>query len=375
MERAEQAIVVGAGPAGLAAAAELGRARVRAVVLERGAAVGAAWRTRYDRLRLNTSRLTSRVAGERYPRGVGMFPTRDQFVAYLDDFAARHRLDVRTGVGVMRLDHREARWRVMTCGGALTADHVIVATGYARAPALPSWWAPEQFRGPLLHAADYREPSRFRHRHVLVVGAGSSGMEIAADLTDGGARSVLLAVRTPPNILLRTVGGVPGDPLGVALMKLPPALADAQTRVVGRLVLGDLSAYGLPAPEEGPFVRLERLGASPAVVDRQVIDSVKAGRIEIVAAVTALESHGARLADGRLARADAIVAATGYRCGLESMVGHLDVLDERGVPRVIGGAEAAPGLRFVGFRPVPGQIRCSSIEAARAAKAIASSVG
>ena len=193
-------------------------------------------------------------------------------------------------------------------------------------------------------------------------------MEIAYDLAQGRARRVRLAVRTPPNILLRTVGGLPGDPIGVAMLKLPPALADAQTRAIARLTLGDLGPLGLPAPDEGPFARLARLGVSPAVVDREVIDAIKDRRIEIVPAVEALEQRGARLADGTRADVDAIIAATGYRCGLETLVGHLGVLDERGVPRVVGGGEAAPGLRFIGYRPVPGQIRLSGIEARRAAR-------
>jgi putative flavoprotein involved in K+ transport len=282
---------------------------------------------------------------------------------------------VRTGVDIARLDRHNRRWQVTTSAGALTAAHVVVATGYAREPMPPPWWAPERFQGALLHAADYREPAPFRDRDALVVGAGSSGMEIAADLADGGARSVRLSVRTPPNILLRSIGGLPGDPLGVMMMKLPARLADTRTRAMTRLVLGDLSGCGLPLPEEGPFARLARLGVSPAVVDRPVVDAVKAGRTAVVAAVAVLEPQGARLADGSVVKADAIVAATGYRCGLEPMVGHLDVLDERGVPRVVGGGEAAPGLRFIGFRPVPGQIRDCALEAERAGRAIASSVG
>ena len=86
-------VIVGAGTAGLAAAAELGRAGVPAVVLERADAVGAAWRGRYDRLRLNTSRLTSRLPAARYRRGTSLFPTRDEFVRCLEESSDRHELD------------------------------------------------------------------------------------------------------------------------------------------------------------------------------------------------------------------------------------------------------------------------------------------
>lgn len=94
----QRVVVVGGGPAGLAAAAALGRRGLPAVVLEQSASLGATWRGAYDRLRLNTSRLTSRLAGEPYPAGAGLFPSRDVFVAYLDRFrgirgpgsAARH---------------------------------------------------------------------------------------------------------------------------------------------------------------------------------------------------------------------------------------------------------------------------------------------
>jgi putative flavoprotein involved in K+ transport len=78
-----------------------------------------------------------------------------------------------------------------------------------------------------------------------------------------------------------------------------------------------------------------------------------------------------KLPDDARIEPDAIIAATGYRCGLESLVGHLAVLDDRGVPRAVGGREAAPGLRFIGFVPVPGQIRYLGVEAKRAARAIA----
>jgi cation diffusion facilitator CzcD-associated flavoprotein CzcO len=200
-------LVVGGGPAGLAAAAALGRRGLRAVVPEQAGTVGAAWRGRYDRLRLNTSRLTSRLPGLRYPPGTGLFPTRDEFVAYLERYVDRHGIDLRQGVRVARIDRDGRGWRLQTSAGALRAEQVVVATGYERQPFIPPWPGRDRFAGQLLHAADYRNPVPFRGADVLVVGSGCSGMEIAYDLAEGGAGSVKLSVRTPPSIVLRSWAG------------------------------------------------------------------------------------------------------------------------------------------------------------------------
>jgi len=369
----EDAVIVGGGPAGLACAAMLGRAGVRATVLEAGDAVGTAWRRRYDRLRFNTSRLFSRLPGLRYPRGTPMFPSRDTFVAYLERYAEQQRIDVRTGTRALRLDRDQGGWWIRTSGGELRARDVVVATGYSCEPCVPPWDGREEFGAPIVHADEYRNPQPFRGRDVLVVGAGSSGMEIAHDLAEGGAGRVRMAVRTPPNILLRSVGGVPGDLPSIPLLHLPTRVVDAQLRAMRRLLLGDLSAVGLPIPEEGIVSRLRRIGVAPAVVDREVIAAIVEGRIEVVAGVESLDDAGVHLADGSAVAPDAVVAATGYRCGLEGLVGHLDVLDERGVPRVVGGEEAAPGLRFVGFIPLPGLVRVAGREAKRLASDMAGS--
>ncbi len=364
-------LVVGAGPAGLAAAAELGRAGVPAVVLERGEAIGAAWRGRYDRLRLNTSRLTSKLPAARYRPGTSRFPTRDEFVRYLEDYTSHNELDVRLGTRVDRLDRDPDGWLVRSSAGDLAAAHVIVATGYEHTPHIPEWPGRDRYSGQLLHAAQYRSAEPFRDRDVLVVGPGCSGIEIAYDLATGGARRVRLAIRTPPNILLREQAGVPGDLPALALLRLPPAIADAQLKLVRRLAPGDLGDYGLAPPREGVFARLRRDGKTPAIIDREMLDAIKEGKITIHGAVDALDATGARLADGTRVEPDAIIAATGYHRGLEPLVGHLAVLDDRGLPRIHTGNPAAPGLHFIGYQPQPAQIRHMGREAKRAAKAIA----
>jgi putative flavoprotein involved in K+ transport len=362
------AVIIGAGPAGLASAAELSRRGVSAVVLEQAEAVGASWRRRYDRLRLNSSRWFSKLPGGRYARGTGIFPSRDELVAYLEDYTGRHEVDVRLRTRVERIDRHGAGWVVRTSGGDVTAEHVIVAAGYDHTPFLPDWPGKERFQRALLHAAEYRNPEPFRDGDVLVVGSGCSGMELAYDLAEGGAQRVRLAVRTPPNILVRSPMG-PG--IALTLMRMAPHRADRIVNFVRRKEIGDLTDYGLPTPEEGVFTRLRRLGVAPAVIDKPLVQAIRDRRIEIVAGVESLDETGVVLGDGTRIEPDAVIAATGYRCGLEPLVGHLGVLDERGVPCARDGEAAAPGLHFVGYMPLPAQMRHAGLEAKRVAKAIA----
>src|SRR5919108_20273 len=277
-----QVVVVGAGPAGLASAAELRRAGIKAVVLERAGAVGSSWRGRYDRLRLNSSRPFSKLPRTRFARGTGIFPTRDEVVSYLEAYAKRHELDVRLGTRVERVDAEGDGWIVRTSNGDISASQVVMASGYAHTQYIPEWPGRKRYGGRLLHSGDYRNPAPFRGEDVLVVGPGCSGMEIAYELATHGARRVRLAVRTPPNIILRSPVG---PLLARAMLRLPTHRADRIIRKASEREIGDLTAYGLPAPEEGVFSRLKRLGVAPAIVDKETIEAIKDGRIEIVAGV------------------------------------------------------------------------------------------
>jgi cation diffusion facilitator CzcD-associated flavoprotein CzcO len=365
-------VVVGAGPAGLASAAELGRRGIAVTVLEQSDAIAASWRGRYDKLRLNSSRPFSKLPGERFARGTPIFPSRDQVVGYLEGYAARNGVQVRLGTRLERIDRDGDGWVLRTSTGDLVAGQVIVAAGYEHTPILPDWPGRDRFEKQLIHSGEYRNPKPFRGADVLVVGPGSSGMEIAYDLVEGGAARVRLAVRTPPNILIRS----PIGPLFANLFRrLPPERADAFMRKVREKEIGDLTEFGLPVPEEGIFARLRRLSVAPAIVDKEIIQAIRERRIEIVAAVESLDETGVTLADRSRIEPDAVVAATGYRPGLEPIVGHLGVLNERGAPHVPQGQEAAPGLRFVGYRPLPAHLGHMGREAKRAAKEIAGANG
>jgi cation diffusion facilitator CzcD-associated flavoprotein CzcO len=370
--RAETAtvLIVGAGPAGLAAAAQLARRGVSTLVLERGDSVATSWRGRYDRLRLNTSRWTSDLPGARYPRAAGLFPSRDQVVDYLEDYAARNGVDVRFATSVERVDRDDRQWVLTTSDGQFRAPQLIIATGHQHTPSIPAWPGRETFTGRLLHSADYRNPSEFEGNDVLVVGPGCSGMEIAYDLAEGGAARVRMAVRTQPNIILRQAGPMPGDVPATVMYRLPAKIGDRQTRLIRRLTIGDLSEHGLVPPAEGIMSRSHREGKAPAILDKPVIEAIRRRRIEITAAVESFDGGTVRLADGEELEPDAVIAATGYTTGLERLVGHLGVLNERGVPLVHGGPAAAPGLRFIGYEPRPAQIGRVGKEAGHAVKEI-----
>jgi putative flavoprotein involved in K+ transport len=360
-------IVVGAGAAGLASAAELRRRGIPALVIERSDAIASSWRDRYDRLRLNSSRPFSKLPGQRFARGTGIFPARYDLVDYLERYAQDNALEVRLGTELERIERDGGDWVLRTSGGDLRADQVIVASGYAHTQYVPEWPGREHFGGSLIHSGAYKNPDPYRGSDVLVAGAGCSGMEIAYDVLEGGARRVRIAVRTPPNMMRRA----PLGPLFARLLvKLPAERADRILWKVRLHEFGDLSAYGLPIPEEGVVSRLRRLGVAPSIVDKEVVEAIKARRIEIVAGVDSLDETGVELADGSRIEPDAIIAATGYRTGLEPVVGHLDVLNERGVPRALAGAAAAPGLRFIGYIPRPAQLGTLGDEAKRAATEI-----
>ena len=347
--------VVGSGPAGLATASELLRRGVHVTVLERGDRTAAAWASRYDGLRFNTSRWWSDLPGSPFPKEYGWFPTRDQYVDYLDAYAERHGVPVRTGVDVERVDPGpDGRWRLRTSAGTTDARHVVVATGIANRPTTPGWVTGSGFPGTVVHTAEYRNAEPYRDRRVLVVGAGSSGLEVARELAVGGAREVTVAVRRPPSLLLRESGGLPNDLPVPLFWRLPARVVDAMLARLQRATIGDLSPYGLPASEEGAVSALRARGAGTAIVDQPTIDAIRDGSIRVVGAVSSLDVEGAVLVDGTSVEVDDVVLATGFGTDLARMAGHLGVLDDRGMPLVADGREAAPGLRFIGYVYRPG---------------------
>jgi putative flavoprotein involved in K+ transport len=363
-------LVIGAGSAGLCTAAALRRRGVPAIVLERGTAVGTSWRSRHEELRLNTDRWLSNLPRLRLPRDAGRFVGRDDYIAHLESFGRE--LDVRTGVGAQRVERFGSRWVVCTDDGEWPAEHVVVATGNERVPFRPEWPGRDGFRTSIRHVAEIARVADLAGRRVLLVGAGNSGVDMAGQLVDAGVDELWLSARTPPTILPLQFAGLPMDLVAMAARPLPERVRDLIAARVSAVAIGDLSAQGLQAPSVGPYRKLRTTGVTVAV-DRGFARHLRAGRVHVVPEVRRLDGDRVVLRGGSTLDPDLVLLATGYRPGLEPLVGHLGVLDPQGRPRAGPGrpAPGAPGLWFVGYWPhLEGALRTHPGEARRVAAEI-----
>lgn len=371
--REECVVVLGAGFAGLGTAAMLRRRGIDALVLERCDAVGASWRRRYRSLRLNTLRWMSSLKGYRMPRRYGRWPSRDQVIEYLEDYARVENLRIELGTEARGIARAGGGWRVLTSAGELTVRAVVVAVGYDHEPLLPDWPGREGFTGELIHASAYTDPDPYRGKDVLVVAPGNTGSEIACELVREGAGRVRAAARSTPNVFRREWLGIPTPLLAVPMDYLPTWVGDRNSYLAQRLMLGDLSKLGFGPPTRGLATNIRERRVT-AVMDAGFIDALRAGSIELVAAVEGFEGADVILTDGSRVRPETVIAATGYQRGLEPLVGGLGVLGPDGEPTHVGApaSPSAPGIYFVGYLPgMRGQLPYTSRDTVRVAKAIA----
>ena len=386
----EQVVVVGAGAAGLAAAAMLKRRGVDPLVVERTRRVASSWRSRYDSLRLNTPRLTSTLAGYRIPRRYGRWPVRDDVVEYLEEYARRHELRIRFKTELSRVERsegagganerseaRDPRWLLETSNGHIAARFAVLATGHDAEPKLPDWPGQKGFTGELIHSAAYKNPEPFTGKDVLVVSARNTGSEVAYELaTDGGCR-VWTSMRTPPSVFPRE--WPPGFPLNYStqlLERCPDPVFDQVAFLVQRLIYGNLAKHGIPRAPLGVQTATKKRHAS-TLVDAGFIRALKDGKLTLVPAVERFDGPDVVLTDGSRLQPQVVIAATGYHRNLPRIVGHLGVLDEHGVP-VLDGTPirarehpSARGLFFNGlYTSAAGQLGFMRIDGRRIARAI-----
>jgi dimethylaniline monooxygenase (N-oxide forming) len=313
--------VIGAGPAGLAAARALLDRGIDLRCFEKGSMVGGLWRIdndnggspAYRSLHLNSSRQRTQFPSYPMPEDWPDFPSHELVARYFQSFAEHHDLleHITFGAEVVAVeplpgpgDPGDSGWRVRSHDGTeVTCRAVVVANGHHSSPRVPSF--PGRFDGVSFHAKDYLEPSVFTDRDVLVVGVGNSGMDIACDAATVAGR-VLLATRHGVHVIPKYAFGRPLDHFSTPVTAyLPFPVERALYEVTMRLAVGRPEDRGLPKPDH----RL--LGAHPTV-SAGLLDRVGHGDIEMKPNVAELEGDKIRFVDGSVEPVDVLVYATGY---------------------------------------------------------------
>jgi putative flavoprotein involved in K+ transport len=346
VSRTPDVVVVGGGQAALAVGYYLRRTGLSYALLDAGAAPGGAWRHAWPSLRLFSPAQWSSLPGWLMPRGIDEYPTRDEALAYLAAYEARYALPVVRPVRVTAVRREGGRLRVEADAGSWMTRAVVSATGSWRAPVVPDVPGREAFGGQVLHSADYPGPESFAGRRVIVVGAGNSGAQIAAELAD--VAEVTWATREPPRYLPEHVDG---------RYLFEQATARWQALREGR---------PSPAPPHG-------LG--DIVLVAPVRRALERGLLRPVPMFARFTSDGVAWPDGRTAPTDAVIWATGFRPALAHLE-PLGVRDASGRVAVRGTrAVDEPRLWLVGYGDWTGFASATLIGVGRTARETVREVG
>ncbi|OLZ45982.1 flavin-containing monooxygenase [Amycolatopsis keratiniphila] len=314
------AIIVGGGQAGLAAAHALRTRGLRPVILEAGAEPVGSWPRYYDSLTLFSPARYSSLPGLAFPGDPERYPRRDEVVDYLRRYASCLDTDIRTGHHVETVTHDDGVFAVHAAGeAALTAPILIAASGGFSRPFRPELPGMDTFTGTLLHSSEYRSPGSFAGQRVVVVGAGNSAVQIATELA-AHAR-VTLATRAP-------VKFAPQRPFGKDVHFWSAAVG------FDHLPIGHLLKKPLTSPVNDPGI---------------YTTAIRQGRPDQRRMFTTIDGDTVVWPDGTREHVDTILLATGFRPGLSYLDG-LGALARDDRPLHDRGLSTThPGLAYVGL--------------------------
>jgi putative flavoprotein involved in K+ transport len=310
-------IVVGAGQAGLAMGYFLHQHGRDVAILEAADRPAAAWRSRWDSLRLFTPARYSALPGLGFPGDPNSYPTRDEVASYLTDYSRRFELPVRLGSRVRSLHRSDGAYALETDDRSYDAEQVVVATGPFQIPRVPPIAASFDESVVQLHSSEYRSPADMPEGTILVVGGGNSGFQIAEELAS--SREVHLAI-------------------GSRQTPLPQ-------RLLGRDLFWYLEATGLIRKSVDSRVgrrlsgRDALIGSTPRAIRRR--------GVELHRRVVAAEGSRVTVSDGGELDVRGIVWATGFRSDYSWI--DAPVFDERGAVVHRRGVTDSPGLYFLGL--------------------------
>jgi len=309
--------IIGAGQAGLALGSFLARQGRRFVILEAGPSVGTAWRERWDSLLLFTPRRYDSLPGLAFPGDPDGYPTRDEVVAYLEQYAARFELPIALNSRVHSLAKEDGTFVLDLGDRRIEAEQVVVATGPFQTPRVPGFadgLAPEVFQ---THSTGYRRAAEVPEGTVLVVGGGNTGFQIAKELSASHTVKLAIGSRQTP---------LPQRMLGRDLFWWLTKLGLLKKTVDSRL--------GRRARHRDTLI-----GSSPRELRRY--------GIEVKPRAVGASGRTISFADGSRLDVDAVIWATGYRPDYSWI--ELPLTDDAGRARHRRGVTDVPGLYFLGL--------------------------
>ena len=312
-------VVIGAGQAGLVMGYHLAQRGQRFLIVDAGAEIGGAWRSRWDSLRLFTPAQFDNVPGMPFPAPRDTYPGKDDVADFLQAYVARFQLPVRVNMGVTSLTRSDGGYVVKAGGEALEASQVVVATGPFHVPSVPpiaNDLDPEVIQ---IHSVSYRGPQSVPAGKVLVVGAANSGCQIARELSATHTVELSAGQRIPT---------IPQRPLGRDIWWWASGIRLDRVTVGSRLG--------------------RRLAGRDQVIGGGLRQLAKRHGVKIRPRATMATGRSVTFADGSVSEYDAVVWATGFRAD-HSWIDIPGVKDEQGRIRHQRGVTPSAGLYLLGL--------------------------
>lgn len=306
-------LVIGAGPAGLAAVRSLRDAGLAVEAAERNADVGGQWlygaqsSAVYASTHLISSKTTTAFADFPMPQEWPAYPGRVHIEQYFKDYARHFALYplIRFNDGVARLERSGDKWRAtFDQGEARDYDGVVIANGHLSDPLIPKIGG--NFAGTLMHAKEYKSPEIFEGKRVLISGMGNTGCDIVVDAIHRASR-VFWSVRGGNHFVPKFIAGKPADERNhTTKIVLPKQLRSMLHEPVARFLVGPPERFGLPKPSH-------RLYDRTPIVNSLVLQHLGQGDVSLRRPVQAFDGNAAIFEDGKRDEIDIAIFATGYK--------------------------------------------------------------